>query len=192
MVHPNLLTFTKVLKRSKMNNEELARLRYPIGQFEVPENIDNEQIKIWIDELETLPERIRKSVQELSEADLERPYRPGGWNLRQLVHHIADSHHHSYVRFKWALTEENPTIKPYDEKAWSELPDALTAPIHLSLDHLEIIHKKLVLLLKSLSQGQLQRTFVHPDTNQATTVAENIGRYAWHGNHHLAHIQGAL
>ncbi|MGB5274393.1 MAG: putative metal-dependent hydrolase, partial [Flavobacteriaceae bacterium] len=111
---------------------------------------------------------------------------------RQLVHHIADSHHNSYIRFKWALTEDRPVIKAYDEKAWAKLFDSRTAPIQMSLDHLTAVHHKLVYLLKGLSPSDLKRTFIHPDSKMETSLEENVGRYAWHGNHHLAHINGLL
>ena len=128
----------------------------------------------------------------MSDAQLNTPYRPEGWTVRQLVHHISDSHHNSYIRFKWALTEDTPTIKAYNEKAWAELFDTRTAPIQLSLDHLSAVHAKLVYLLKGLSEPQLQRSFIHPDGNQETTLKENIARYAWHSNHHFAHIENLL
>ena len=114
----------------------------------------------------------------------------GGWTIRQVVHHIADSHHHSYTRFKWALTEDRPVIKAYDEKEWSNLFDANTAPIVLSLNYLKALHAKLVYLLKGLSKEDLERVYIHPDGNVEVSLLENIGKYAWHGNHHLAHIEG--
>ncbi|WP_342774068.1 YfiT family bacillithiol transferase [Muriicola soli] len=123
---------------------------------------------------------------------IEFPLSARGWTVRQVVHHLADSHHHSYIRFKWALTEDRPVIKPYLEKEWANLTDASTAPIDLSLNHLEAVHAKLVYLLTGLSSADWQRTFIHPDNNSETTLEENAGRYAWHGNHHLAHIQSFL
>lgn len=170
----------------------LEQLRYPIGKYEIPNPITDAHLERWISILEHLPQRLADMVTPLSESQLETPYRLEGWTVRQLVHHIADSHHHSYIRFKWALTEENPTIKPYFEKKWSKLFDAKSAPIQLSLDHLRVVHAKLVYLLKGLSSDDLQRTFVHPDDNSTTTLAENIGRYAWHGSHHFAHIEGLV
>lgn len=171
-----------------MENNNLEQLRYPIGKFEVPTTITAAVREEWISVLEHLPQRLETMVSKLSEEQLETPYRPGGWTVRQLVHHISDSHHNSYIRFKWALTEDTPIIKPYDEKAWAELFDTRTAPIQMSLDHLKAIHTKLVFLLKGVSEDQLQRKFVHPDGNVASTLEENIGRYAWHSNHHFAHI----
>lgn len=170
----------------------MEQLRYPIGKFKAPEQISDAQINEWIAVLESLPNRLEGMVIGLSEKQLETPYRPGGWTVRQLVHHISDSHHNSYIRFKWALTEDKPVIKPYDEKAWAELFDSRTAPIQMSLDHLRAIHTKLVFLLKGLSKEQLQRKFIHPDGNQESTLEENIGRYAWHSNHHFAHIANLI
>lgn len=170
----------------------VERLKYPIGLFEEPEKISEQLLEEWITTLETFPQRLETMVSPLSANQLETPYRPGGWTVRQLVHHIADSHHNSYIRFKWGLTEENPVIKPYDEKAWSELFDAKTAPIQISLDHLKVVHAKLVYLLRGLSKEALERKFTHPDGNIETTLAANIGRYAWHANHHFMHIKNLM
>ncbi|RYC53309.1 YfiT family bacillithiol transferase [Flagellimonas olearia] len=175
-----------------MEKEQLEQLRYPIGHYQIPNPITQEHLDEWIAVLEHLPQRLAEMVIPLSEDQLETPYRPGGWTVRQLVHHIADSHHHSYIRFKWALTEDNPLIKPYDEKAWTALFDSKSAPIQMSLDHLKVVHAKLVYLLKGLSEEELQRKFTHPDGNEETTLKENIGRYAWHGSHHFAHIKNLL
>ncbi len=175
-----------------MENEHMEQLRYPIGKYVAPKPITNEHLNEWIGILEELPNRLEQAVSNLSEAQLETPFRPEGWTVRQLVHHISDSHHHSYIRFKWGLTEDNPLIKPYLEKEWSKLFDASSAPIQMSLDHLKAVHAKLVYLLKSLTEEQLQRTFRHPEGNTETTLAENIGRYAWHGSHHFAHIQNLI
>ena len=175
-----------------MHQEALEKLKYPIGQFYCPDEITTVVINQWISALEELPEKLEKNVSYLSAAQLNTPYRPGGWTVRQLIHHIADSHHNSYIRFKWALTEDNPTIKAYDEKAWSTLFDATEAPIEMSLLHIKAVHQKLVYLLKGLSTAQLNRTFVHPEGNTVTSLKENIGRYAWHGNHHLAHLTSLI
>ena len=175
-----------------MENTSLEELQYPIGKFEVPNKITDKHLSEWISILENLPERLSERVNPLSKIQLETPYRPGGWTVRQLIHHISDSHHHSYVRFKWALTEDNPTIKPYFEKEWSNLFDAKTAPIQMSLDHLKAVHAKLVYLLNGLSSKDLERKFTHPDGNEETTLVENIGRYAWHGSHHFAHIENLI
>ncbi|MFT6370046.1 MAG: putative damage-inducible protein DinB [Maribacter sp.] len=172
--------------------ENLEHLRYPIGHFICPEEITVLHIEEWIKALENFPKRLEEAVGDLTESQLETPYRQGGWTVRQLVHHIADSHHHSYTRFKWALTEENPVIKAYEEKAWSDLLDAHTAPTAISLNYINALHLKLVFLLKGLSKEQLIRYYMHPVDNRKVSVAENMGKYAWHGDHHLAHIQNLI
>lgn len=171
------------------NNQDL---RYPIGQFVCPDEITTSHLHKWIQELETLPDRLEKTVLGFTDAQLDTSYREGGWTVRQVVHHLADSHHHSYTRFKWALTEDIPLIKAYEEKLWSNLFDANQAPIALSLHYIKALHAKLVYLLKGLSEEQMQRSYLHPENNAKVSVAQNIGKYAWHGNHHLAHIQNLI
>ena len=175
-----------------MEKQELEKLKYPIGKFQTPTEISDARISQWIDTLEHLPKKLGRLVENLDETQLETPYRPGGWTVRQTIHHVADSHHNSYIRFKWALTEDKPVIKPYDEKAWSDLFDTKSAPIALSLNHLSAVHEKLVYLLRGLSREHLRRTFIHPEGNEETSLEENIGRYAWHGSHHYAHIENLL
>ncbi|MEN8797745.1 MAG: YfiT family bacillithiol transferase [Flavobacteriaceae bacterium] len=175
-----------------MEKQDLESLRYPIGKFQVPETISELQIKKWIDDLEHFPQRLTDLVVDLDSGQLATPYRPGGWTVRQLIHHISDSHHNSYIRFKWALTEEKPLIKVYDEKKWAELHDSKTAPIEHSLNHLRAIHKKLVFLLRGIDRQELKRTFIHPEGNIETSLEENIGRYVWHGHHHYTHINNLI
>lgn len=175
-----------------MENSELEQLKYPIGKYQNPEMIDDTHISEWIRILEALPTKLEALVNNLTEEQLETPYRPGSWTVRQTVHHIADSHHNSYIRFKWGLTEDLPVIKAYDEKAWAELFDTKSAPIELSLAHLSAVHAKLVYLLRGLSKDNLKRKFLHPDGTIETRLDENIGRYAWHSNHHFAHIENLL
>ncbi len=173
-------------------NIPIAQLQYPIGQFVCPKEITKEQLSEWITVLEAFPQRLENLVKKLSETQLDTPYRPDGWTVRQLIHHIADSHHHSYTRFKWALTENATLIKAYEEKDWANLFDAQHAPIQLSLNYITALHAKMVYLLKGLSSDALQKVYVHPDGNIAVSVAENIGKYAWHSQHHYAHIAGLL
>lgn len=175
-----------------MEELDLEQLRYPIGHMTLPDIITEEHINEWISVLEQLPLRLENLVKNLSEQQLGTAYRPEGWTVRQLIHHIADSHHHSYTRFKWALTEKRPLIKAYEEKDWSMLFDAHIGPIGLSLDYIKALHGKLVYMLKGLSSEDLERVYIHPDGNLPVTVAQNIGKYAWHGSHHFAHIENLL
>jgi len=163
-------------------------LRYPIGKFECPSTITKDHIVSWIDEIEKLPSRIIDLATNFTEKQLEQPYRQGGWTARQVIHHIHDSHHNGYIRFKWALTEDMPIIKAYNEQLWAELFDTKTAPIQLSLDVIKALHAKWVFFLKGLSDSDLKKAFVHPEGNVMISLAEDIGIYAWHGNHHLAHL----
>ncbi len=168
----------------------MKKERYPIGEFQCPKVISNEQIQQWIAEIKTLPQRVKEAVECLDDETLAYTYRENGWTIRQLVHHLADSHMNAYIRFKLALTEHHPTIKPYAEDKWAELIDS-TLPIDVSLALLEALHERWSYLLASLTDEQLQRTFDHPDSG-STSLAKNIGIYAWHGNHHVAHIHQAL
>jgi len=170
----------------------IEELRYPIGHFTKPSEITQKHLDEWIHVLEFLPARLEAMVKDLTAEQLATPYRPEGWTVQQLIHHISDSHHNSYIRFKWALTEEKPIIKAYNEKEWAALFDSRKAPIAMSLKHLEAVHAKLVFLLKGLSSNDLKRTFIHPEGNVESSLKENIGRYAWHSNHHFAHIEGLL
>lgn len=175
-----------------MTNSELEALKYPIGKFDCPQNITSGHIEGWISILEHFPNRLEQLVKDLKEEQLDTVYRPEGWTVRQVVHHVSDSHHHSYARFKWALTEDKPVIKAYYEDRWAELFDSRTAPIDMSILHLKAIHLKLVYLLKGLSETDLNKAFVHPETQKEVLLKQNIGLYAWHSNHHYAHIESLL
>ena len=175
-----------------MTKLELEQLRYPIGKFDCPKEITEEQIESWISILEHFPNRLEQLVNNLTDEQLDTAYRLDGWTVRQVVHHVSDSHHHSYTRFKWALTEDQPVIKAYNEQDWAELPDAKTAPIAMSLQHLKAIHYKLVYLLKSLSTEDLNKGFIHPETNKLILIKQNLALYSWHSNHHYAHIESLL
>ncbi len=175
-----------------MKSAQLEELRYPIGKFVKPEPIEQRHIDLWIETLQHLPEKLERLVILLSDEQLDTPYREGGWTVRQLVHHISDSHHHSYIRFKWALTEDRPVIKFYYEKEWAKLVDAISGPIDMSLMHLKAVHHKLVYLLKRLSDKELDKSFIHPEENAEVSLKENIGKYAWHSDHHYAHIKNLL
>ena len=171
-----------------MEATELEKLKYPTGKYIVPEKIKKSQVKKWIREIDKLPKRLKDEVKNLSDEQLNTPYREGGWTVRQVIHHLADSHINSYCRFRLALTEENPSIKPYDEAKWAELPDGKNAPIKYSLDLLRNLHKRWTMLLKTLDKEQLKKTFYHPEKNRNVPLDETIGLYSWHCNHHLAHI----
>jgi uncharacterized damage-inducible protein DinB len=165
---------------------ELEELRYPIGRFIPPATTDPDNRSSQIETLRLLPERLRAAVQSLSSAQLDTPYREGGWTVRQLVHHIADSHANAYIRYKLALTEDWPTIKPYDEAAWSRLPDSLL-PIDGSLAMIGAIHERWVAMLESLSDVDFLRGYNHPESGRQT-LATVLALYAWHSSHHTAHI----
>ena len=171
-----------------MEEQELEQLRYPIGKFIVPKPVTTAHFHEWINVLDNFPKLLTKLVRNLSDEQLDTPYRPEGWTIRQVLHHLADSHHNSYTRFKWALTEEKPVIKAYYEDRWAELHDSKSAPILLSLNVLTAIHAKWVYFLKGLTPNELQHVFIHPDGNKEVSVIENIGFYAWHSVHHFAHI----
>lgn len=161
--------------------------RYPIGKYTPPAEISPSHIEGWIAEVESFPARFRSAVAPLTEAQLETPYRSGGWTIRQVVHHVADSHLNAYVRFKLALTEDVPTIKPYDEKRWANLPDTAVVPVEVSLHLLSALHTRWAALLRALSPTDFDRTFQHPE-HGPMRLDRTLGMYVWHGNHHLAHI----
>lgn len=169
----------------------MDNLSYPIGHFEKPENISREVREKWVKEIASFPGKLETVLSSLTEAQLDTPYRPGGWTVRQLVHHIADSHMNAFIRFRLSLTEDNPTIKPYEEKLWAKLPDA-GMPVSFSLDILRGLHKRWSFMLANLEEKELEKTFFHPASKSSHTVDETIGTYAHHGNHHLAHITNLI
>lgn len=162
-------------------------LRYPIGKFDRNINVTKEMRSDFINTIEALPTLLRKEVENLSEQQLDTPYRDGGWTVRQVVHHLPDSHLNAYVRFKLALTEDNPQIKTYEEHLWAELKDTFETPIELSLTLLDLLHKRWVILLYSLTDEQFARTFQHPEWGNIT-LGKTLALYSWHSKHHLAHI----
>ncbi|MCW2120123.1 YfiT family bacillithiol transferase [Flavobacterium sp. 7A] len=166
----------------------LEKLKYPIGHFLQPEEITSLILSNWIEDIARFPENLSNEVAHLSAEQLDTPYRPDGWTIRQVVHHCADSHMNSLTRFKLALTEDSPFIKPYHEERWAELEDSKNFPIQSSLQMLIGIHARWTALLKELSVTDLKRDFVHPEHGKSFLLDENIGVYAWHCNHHLAHI----
>lgn len=162
-------------------------LRYPIGPFKLEAAPTDEQVRSAIDQIAEAPDKLRTALEGLKEEQLDTPYRPGGWTVRQVVHHVPDSHLNSYCRCKLALTEDEPTIKAYHEDRWAEMEEARTAPVEVSLDLLDSLHRRWVLMLRALAPADLARTFRHPEIG-VVTLAHNICLYAWHGRHHVAHI----
>lgn len=168
---------------AETGNDEL---RFPIGDFTRPVVVTSGDLERWIDDIRQLPVRIRAAVDGLNEEQLASPYRPGGWTVKQTVHHLADSHINSICRFKLAMTEENPTIRPYFEDRWAELADS-RLPVETSLALIDNLHARFTALLESFTADDFARTLVHPDNGQFT-VGEFLALYAWHGRHHTAHL----
>jgi uncharacterized damage-inducible protein DinB len=161
--------------------------QYPIGKYE-PQPYCVEQLKKCLLDIETLPQQMEYAVQNLDAAQLDTPYREGGWTLRQLIHHVADSHMNAYIRFKLGLTEDNPTIKAYEEQIWATMADTYEQPINISLTILHALHKRWISVLKNIKQEEWDRTIVHSATQKQMTLWFLLGMYAWHSRHHLAHI----
>ncbi len=170
----------------------MDNLKYPIGQFIKPAPVTKEHINQWINDIKLFPERVKKEVEGLTKEELHWTYRTDGWSIQQLVHHCADSHINCFMRFKLAVTEEKPTIKPYMENRWANLPDTLSAPIDWSLDLLTGLHARWAFLLESFTKDDLNKSFIHPEHGAEFTVEESIGSYSWHCNHHLAHMRQAI
>jgi uncharacterized damage-inducible protein DinB len=163
-------------------------LRYPIGKFSWDKPISEADYPRLIEEIAAAPGALRSAVAGLSRDQLETRYRPGGWTVKQLVHHVPDSHLNAYVRFKLALTEDEPTIKPYNEAKWAELPDSQRVPIDVSLDLLDALHLRWVALLRGMDAADFNRGFRHPELDRTLTLAQLLALYAWHGRHHVGHI----
>ena len=161
--------------------------RYPIGKFEMPKEVTAAMRQRAIEEIASAPEKIRAAVKGLNDAQLDTPYREDGWTVRQVVHHVPDSHLNAYVRLKLALTEEKPTIKPYDEDAWAKLADSKSTPIEVSLSLLSNVHDRWDRLWRSLKPEQFARLLIHPESGERT-VDWLLFLYEWHGKHHTAHI----
>jgi len=170
----------------------LEKLKYPIGKFVIPELITPNDRTDYIKDLEMLPQQIKNVVEGLDDRQLDTPYRPEGWTIRQVVHHLPDSHLNSYIRYKWTLTEDQPLIKAYNQKEWALLPDGKSAPIDISLSLLESLHTRWVWLLRSITDEQWKRCFEHPETGKLVRLDVNLSLYSWHGHHHLSHIQSLI
>jgi hypothetical protein len=170
-----------------MITQSTGTLSFPIGKFSFPQSITPAQRQQWIADVADTPAKLRAAVAGLTPQQLDTPYRPEGWTVRQVVHHVPESHMNAYIRFKLALTEDEPVVKPYDEAAWAKLPDIPGAPIETSLTLLEALHDRWVRLLRLLDDNAFKRTFRHPEIG-VVTLEKNLSLYAWHGKHHVAHI----
>ena len=161
--------------------------RYPVGRLTLAQEVGPEQRREWIGQVAEAPARLREAVRGLSDEQLDTPYRDGGWTVRQVVHHVPDSHMNAFIRFKLGLTEDTPTIKTYEEAEWAKLPDVRETPVETSLALLDALHDRAVRLLDALDEDQWQRTFRHPEMG-VLRLDQTLGIYAWHGRHHVAHI----
>jgi len=171
---------------------DLDKLRYPVGPLpRVATPLDAATRREHLQTLEQTPARIRALVSGLNDRQLDTPYRPGGWTIRQVVHHVPDSHMNAYIRHKLAVTESMPAVKTYEEQLWAELPEAKTGAIAMSLDLLDALHRRWVAFLRGIPEADLQKAFSHPEWKRVT-VDESIAMYAWHCRHHTAHIEQAL
>ncbi|MBL7472584.1 YfiT family bacillithiol transferase [Robertkochia sediminum] len=175
-----------------MEEKQLEGLKYPIGRFSLPETPDQEAIAHSIAIIEGFPTLLGNAVVHLYTSQLETPYRQGGWTVKQLIHHIADSHTNAYVRFKWGLTEDRPQIKVYKQDGWAGLADGKDAPVELSLNMLTALHEKWVYLLKGITPTQWERAIFHPGFGKEISLAQLVCQYAWHCDHHLAHITNLI
>lgn len=167
----------------------MDNLRYPIGKYIVQPFTDI-LLQQWLNDIKFLPLHLENAILNLDDMQLETPYREGGWTIKQVVHHVADSHMNAYIRFKLGLTEDKPVIKPYDESAWAEMIDTKKIPINVSLTLLHALHVRWLEILKNMSGSDLEKTVIHPEHKKEMTIRELLGMYAWHGKHHVAHITG--
>ncbi len=172
--------------------ETLDPIRYPIGQYTAPTNLSREQRSHHIQTIQEFPDRLSDLVRLSGESALGVSYRPGGWTLLQIVHHCADSHMNAYIRHKLTATEDNPTVKPYEENDWARLPDASTLPPDASLRLLEGLYSRWAAFLRSVPEPDWQRTFYHPETQKTVPLFESLAHYAWHCEHHLGHVRGCI
>jgi len=166
----------------------LEQLKYPIGRYQKPEKFDPALLPEWIGVLKALPLWMDTCIENLDEAQLHIPYREGGWTIQQVVHHLADSHMNAFIRVKLALTEDNPTISPYNEKVWAELADTKVVPVNISVTLLHGIHRRLLALLQNMDPEDWQRTYYHPEHQRNFAIWEVIALYAWHSKHHFTQI----
>ena len=170
---------------------DIEKLRYPVGPMPRVKQLDRTTRNHLIDAIAATPARFRSLVAGASDRQLDTPYRPGGWTVRQVVHHVPDSHLNAYIRMKLAVTEEGPAIKTYHEERWAELPEAKSGPVEMSLALLDALHRRWVAFLRALPDAEFSKTFTHPDWGRVT-LDEAIGMYEWHGRHHAAHIEHGI
>ncbi len=162
-------------------------LRYPIGKY-IVQPFSEKLLGEWLTDIKNLPQHLENAVLNLDETQLNTPYRDGGWIVKQVVHHVADSHMNAYIRFKLGLTEDKPTIKPYDENAWAQMADTKNIPVNISLTLLHALHIRWYEVLKNISEADFNRTVIHPEHKKEMTLWYLLGMYAWHGRHHTAHV----
>ncbi len=170
-------------------NIDIESLRYPVGKFSAPSVISQEDLADYIHTLETLPSKVADIWKKLPVEKRNIPYREGGWNAKQLIHHLADSHINAFIRIKLALTEDHPTIKPYKEALWAELPDYTKTDPTVSIQLLTAVHERMLVLLNNISEADFDRTYFHPESNKEFTIKTVVALYAWHSSHHLAHLE---
>ena len=175
-----------------MDGNAMERRRYPVGRYVMAEAFDKAQVAKGIEYIGGFPERLRKVVAGLSEADLAKRYKPGGWSARQVIHHMGDSHVNAYIRFKWALTEDKPLIKAYFEERWAELADSRAGSVEPALGLIEGVHGRWAALLRTLGEMDLRKSYFHPETGKEWHLYDTLAMYSWHSRHHLAHIELCL
>lgn len=165
------------------------QLRFPIGRYQLPEVYPPEMQDEWITAIEALPQWLDICIENLDEDQLDTPYRPGGWTVNQVIHHIADSHMNAYIRLKLALTEESPVVKPYDEKLWAEMADVNTVPVNVSVTLLHALHRRMGQVLRNMNTEDWERTYYHPEHERYVPLWELADLYAWHGRHHMEQVR---
>lgn len=173
-----------------MDAPDFEKLRYPIGRFELPAQYDPAHRRGWLQALAALPSWLDVVVQNLDAAQLEMPYRPGGWNTNQVIHHLADSHMNAFVRLKLMLTEDTPTVKPYEEARWAETPEIRSVPVNVSITFLHALHRRWTDLLERIPDEAWERSYFHPEHQREVPLWEMTAMYAWHGRHHMEQLRG--
>jgi uncharacterized damage-inducible protein DinB len=176
------------LLRVRYEEVNMDDVRYPVGKFDRRDRLTPGERSAMIEAVAEAPARMRDAVRSLDAAKLDAPYREGGWTVRQVVHHVPDSHMNAYLRFKWALTEERPTIKPYDEAEWAKLSDSQDTPVETSLTMLEALHDRWVRLMRKMTDADFKRVLLHPEHAGEMTLDSMLGLYEWHGRHHVGHV----